>query len=188
MLIHFDQFLTQQATTLNFAKSLVFNLFAEEIMTELKENPESPAYFEVFGIHKSEPNHWSKAKWRGRTVQVRVVLRDGLKSGQPKGGSVKIPKLAVDLLYPASATLTGFYPLGFVGEKDTHKLAIGETLTMVIWTGTGSAYGDAEHPTKKAWLFDPTQVSDEQIAETVKKGRLLKDRSLFSPEDFGFVP
>ena len=166
--------------------SLVFNLFADEIMTELKENPESPAFFEVYGIHKAEPNHWSKAKWLGRTVQVRVVLRDGLKSGQPKGGSVKIPKLAVDLLYPGSATLTGFYPLGFVAEKDTHKLAIGETQTMVIWTGTGSAYGDAEHPTKKAWLFDPTQVSDEQIAETVKKGR--SKESLFSPEDFGFVP
>ncbi len=167
--------------------SFAFNLFAEEIMTELKENPDTAAFFEVYGIHRSEPNHWSKAKWLGRTVQIRVVLRDGLKPNQPADRPVMIPRLAIDLLYPGSTSLTGFYPLGFVSDKDTHKLAIGETRTMVIWTGSGKTYGDAEHPTKKAWLFDPAQVGDEQIAETVKKGRLLKDRSLFSPKDFGFV-
>lgn len=157
-------------------------------MTELKENPDTAAFFEVFGIHKSEPNHWSKAKWKGRTVQIRVVQRLRRKPGQPKGGNVMIPKLAIDLLYPASTTLTGFHPLGFVADKDMNKLAIGETRTMVIWTGSDKTYGDAEYPTKKAWLFDPAQVGDEQIAETVKKGRLLKDRSLFSPEDLGFAP
>jgi hypothetical protein len=167
--------------------SLVFNLFAEEIMTELKENPDTAAYFEVYGIHKAEPNHWSKAKWVGRTVVIRVVQRMGYTwGGHPSDHPV--PKLAIDLMYPGSTTLVGFYPLGLVADKDTHKLAIGETRTMVIWTGAGKTYGDDEFPTKKAWLFDPAQVSAEQIAETVKKGRLLKDRSLYSPEDFGYVP
>lgn len=146
-------------------------------MTELQENPNPQTFFEVFGIHKSEPNHWSKALWKGRTVQIRVVLRDGFKAGQPKGKPVIIPKLSIDLLYPASTTHVGFYPLGYVADKDTHKVAIGETRTMVIWTGLGPSYGDKENPTKKAWLFDPAKVSDEQIAETVKKGRLLKDKS-----------
>ncbi|MEG4944906.1 hypothetical protein [Microcoleus sp. F4-D5] len=52
--------------------SLAFNLFPDEIMAELKENPDPPSFFEVYNVHKQQPNHWSKAKWKGRTVQIRA--------------------------------------------------------------------------------------------------------------------
>jgi hypothetical protein len=158
--------------------SLVFNLFPDEIMTELKENPDPPSFFEVYNVHKQQPNHWSKAKWRGRTVQIRVVLRDW---AAPRTGKI-VPTLAVDLMYPESTQLVGFYPLGFVAEVDRPKIAIGETRTMKIWT---KGDGEIGIPTTKVWLFDES-MSEEQIQDVLMFGRSAS--SLWEPEDFGLSP
>jgi hypothetical protein len=155
--------------------SLVFNLFPDEIMTELKENLDPPSFFEVYNVHKQEPNHWSKAKWRGRTVQIRVVLRDW---AAPRTGKI-IPTLAVDLMYPESTQLVGFYPLGFVAEVDRPKIAIGETRTMKVWT---KGDGELGIPTTKVWLFDES-MSEEQIQDILMFGRSASN--LWEPEDFG---
>lgn len=113
--------------------SAVFNLFPDEIVQELNENPDPPNFFEVYGVHKQNPNHWSKARWSGRTVQIRVVLRP---AAAPRTGIIRDTP-AVDLLYPASTTLVGFFPLGIIAEKDRPKVAIGETRVMKIWTKNG---------------------------------------------------
>ncbi|MEG5251252.1 MULTISPECIES: hypothetical protein [unclassified Microcoleus] len=159
--------------------SMVFNLFPEEIFVELKENPEPPSFFEVFNVHKQTPNHWSKARWSGRTVQIRIVLRDW---AAPRTGVI-VPTLAVDLLYPASATLVDFFPLGFVAERDREKVAIGETRTMKIWTSEPRPGYTSDFPTIKVWLFDES-VPQEVVDAIVKKGR-AGIPTLFTPEDFG---
>lgn len=159
--------------------SIVFNLFADEIFTELKENPDPPSFFEVFNVHKQTPNHWSKARWSGRTVQIRIVLRDW---AAPRTGAI-VPTLAVDLMYPESAALIGFFPLGFVAERDREKVAIGETRTMKIWTSEPKPGYTSDFPTTKVWLFDES-VSQEIIDEILKKGRSAIP-NLFTPEDFG---
>ncbi|MEG5237040.1 hypothetical protein [Microcoleus sp. AT9b-C3] len=158
--------------------SLVFNLFPDEIMAELKENPDPPSFFEVYNVHKQQPNHWSKAKWKGRTVQIRVVLRDW---AAPRTGKI-VPTLAVDLMYPQSAELVGFYPLGFIAEADRSKVAIGETRTMKIWT---KGDGETGIPTTKVWLFDES-MTEEQIQDVLMFGRAAS--SLWEPEDFGLSP
>jgi hypothetical protein len=159
--------------------SMVFNLFPEEIFVELKENPEPPSFFEVFNVHKQTPNHWSKARWSGRTVQIRIVLRDW---GAPRTGTI-VPTLAVDLMYPQSTTLVGFFPLGFVAEKDRPKIAIGETRTMKIWTSEPKPGYASDFPTTKVWLFDES-VSQEIVDQIIQKGRSAIP-NLFTPEDFG---
>lgn len=154
--------------------SAVFNLFGDEIVQELNENPDPPSFFEVYGVHKQNPNHWSKGRWSGRTVQIRIVLRQ---AAAPRTGVMRDTP-AVDLMYPASTTLVGFHPLGIIAEKDRPKVAIGETRTMRIWTKNGAEV----EGTRTAWLFGE-DVSDEFIEEILTYGRNAP--SLFDERDFG---
>ncbi len=158
--------------------SFVFNLFPEEIFTELKENPEPPTFFEVFNVHKQDPNHWSKALWKGRTVQIQVITRERevtLRDGTKR----TVPEPFVNLRYPQSTTLTGFFPLGFVANRDQGKMAIGETRTMKIWT----VASEPEHPTKRVMLFDDT-VNQEFIDDILQFGRLGAEK-LWDNRDYG---
>ena len=101
-------------------------------------------------------------------------------AGLGSSGTGKIvPTLAVDLMYPESTQLVGFYPLGFVAEVDRPKIAIGETRTMKIWT---KGDGEIGIPTTKVWLFDES-MSEEQIQDVLMFGRSAL--SLWEPEDFG---
>jgi hypothetical protein len=157
--------------------SFVFNLFSEAIFVELRDNPEPPTMFEVYNIHKSEPNHWSKAVWQGRTVQVQITLRDIPLWGAGNGKLVATP--FVMLSYPASSTLIGFFPLGPIVERDRTKVAIGETRTMKIWTKEPNA----DIPTKKVYLFDET-VSQNFIDDVLQFGRKEAER-IWQDKDYG---
>ncbi|WP_293134840.1 hypothetical protein [Microcoleus sp. bin38.metabat.b11b12b14.051] len=162
--------------------SIVFNLFREEIILELKENPEPPWFFQVYNVHKMEPNHRAKVFWSGQTVQVRVVLRDW---AAPRTGVI-VPTLSADLLYPPSTQLPGFYPLGLVAEQDRSKIAIGETRTMKIYTWREQRPGQVtEFSTTKAWLFNE-DVPQQLIDDVLGKGRT--STGLYKPEDFGYTP
>jgi len=160
--------------------SLVFNLFAEQIMKELREGAEAPSFVEVYGVHREVPNHWSKKKWTGERVQVRIVLRTSM-------GGTGVEKMAVDMIHPESSYV-GFFPLGFVADKDRSQVAIGETRTMIIWTGLGSTYGDADFPSKKVWLFDPAKMTEAEITSKIEDGRKKKKKVIYQPEDFGLPP
>jgi len=110
--------------------SLVFNLFREEILTELRENPDTLEWFDVYNVHKQNPNVWSRGEWTGQNVFVRIVQR--LKPATGKQAARM--ELAVDMRYPESTKNIGYFPLGWVAEKYKSKVAIGETREMRIFT------------------------------------------------------
>jgi len=161
--------------------SLVFNLFREEILTELRENPDTLEWFDVYNVHKQNPNVWSRGEWTGQNVLVRIVQR--LKPATGKQAARM--ELAVDMRYPESTKNIGYFPLGWVAEKYKSKVAIGETREMRIFTHpdgkgmdeTGRIY------TKRACLFNQSLTQDQIDS-------LLGNRpvGLYEPEDFGLPP
>ena len=160
--------------------SIVFNLFAEEIVAEIKENPEPVTYFDVFNVHKQEPNAWSRGEWKGQTVQVRVLMR--LKPAAGKQAARQ--ELAIDMRFPESTKNIGFFPLGWVAEKDRGKVAVGETRMMRIYSHpNGMLLNDGNITTKRACLFNESMTQD-QIDFLL--GRM--PAGLFGPEDFGLPP
>ncbi|MEG5043556.1 hypothetical protein [Microcoleus sp. B4-C1] len=159
--------------------SLVFNLFREEIVTELQENPDTLPYFNVFNVHKQEPNVWSRGEWTGQSVLIRVVQRLKPATGQ----QVARMELAIDMRYPESTRNIGYFPLGWVGEKYRSKVAIGETREMRIYTD-GKYMDEAGRTiTKTVRLFNQS-MSQEQI--DFLNGKM--PAGLYSPEDFGLPP
>ncbi|MEG4975281.1 hypothetical protein [Microcoleus sp. K4-B3] len=159
--------------------SLVFNLFREEIVTELQENPDTLPYFGVFNVHKQEPNVWSRGEWTGQNVLVRIVQRLKPAAGQQAARM----ELAIDMRYPDSTKNIGYFPLGWVGEKYRSKVAIGETREMRCYTD-GKYMDEAGRTiTKTVRLFNQS-LSQEQI--DFLNGKM--PAGLYSPEDFGLPP
>jgi hypothetical protein len=155
--------------------SLVYNLFVEEILEELRENPDPPNYFRVYGIQRGNPDTWSRGWWRGQKVQVRIVMRDLVNS---KGE--RYQRLAVDLRHTTHATITEFLPFGLVDEKDRSKVAIGETRMMLAYS-TKNIRGI----THQAVLFD--ENIDPQAIENYMTHYQQTNfgDSLFSDEELG---
>ena len=157
--------------------SIVFNLFAEEIVAEIRENPDTIQYFDVYGVHKQVPNVWSRGEWKGQTVQVRIVQREKPATGKQAARQA----LAIDMRFPESTKNIGFFPLGWVGDKDKGKVAVGETRVMRIYSNTGGMYfnENGNLVTKRVWLFNESLTQD-QI------DYLRGERSpLWSDEDLG---
>ncbi|MEG4503838.1 hypothetical protein QUA81_13330 [Microcoleus sp. F6_B4] len=159
--------------------ALVFNLFREEIVTELQENPDTLPYFNVFNVHKQEPNVWSRGEWKGQNVLIRVVQRMKPATGQQAARM----ELAVDMRFPESTKNIGYFPLGWVGEKYRSKVAIGETREMRCYTD-GKYMDEAGRTiTKTVRLFNQS-LSQEQI--DFLNGKM--PAGLYGPEDFGLPP
>jgi len=159
--------------------ALVFNLFREEIVAELQENPDTLPYFNVFNVHKQEPNVWSRGEWTGQSVLIRIVQRMKPATGQ----QVARMELAIDMRYPDSTKNIGYFPLGWVGEKYRSKVAIGETREMRIYTD-GKYMDEAGRTiTKTVRLFNQS-LSQEQI--DFLNGKM--PAGLYGPEDFGLPP
>lgn len=159
--------------------ALVFNLFREEIVTELQENPDTLSYFNVFNVHKQEPNVWSRGEWTGQNVLIRIVQRLKPAVGQQAARM----ELAIDMRYPESTKNIGYFPLGWVGEKYRSKVAIGETREMRIYTD-GKYMDEAGRTiTKTARLFNQS-MTQEQI--DFLNGKM--PAGLYTPEDFGLPP
>ncbi|MEG4850882.1 hypothetical protein QUB10_08220 [Microcoleus sp. B5-D4] len=159
--------------------ALVFNLFREEIVTELQENPDTLSYFNVFNVHKQEPNVWSRGEWTGQNVLIRIVQRMKPAVGQQAARM----ELAIDMRFPESTKNIGYFPLGWVGEKYRSKVAIGETREMRIYTD-GKYMDEAGRTiTKTARLFNQS-MTQEQI--DFLNGKM--PAGLYSPEDFGLPP
>ncbi|MEG3901310.1 hypothetical protein QUB19_05735 [Microcoleus sp. B4-C5] len=150
-------------------------------MTEIRKNPGTIAYFDVYNVHKQEPNVWSRGEWKGQTVQVRVVMREKPAAGKQAARQ----ELAIDMRYPDSTKNIGFFPLGWVAEKDRGKVAIGETRTMRIYSHPGGMlFNEAGNTTtKRACLFNESMTQD-QIDFLL--GRM--PAGLYGPEDFGLPP
>lgn len=161
--------------------ALVFNLFREEILTELQENPDTIEWFNVYNVHKQEPNTWSRGEWTGQTVLVRIVQRLKPAAGQTK----ERMELGIDMRYPESTKNPGYLPLGWVDEKYKGKVAIGETREMRIFTHPqGKRLNEFNgFYTARACLFN-SNLTQEQIDFLLGK----MPAGLYGPEDFGLSP
>jgi hypothetical protein len=161
--------------------SLVFNLFREEILTELQENPDTLEWFDVYNVHKQIPNVWSRGEWKGQSVLIHIVQRLKPASGQQAARM----ELAIDMKYPESTKNIGYFPLGWVAEKYKSKVAIGETREMRIFTHPGGKGMDetGRFYTKRACLFNQSLTQD-QIDSLLGN----QPAGLYGPEDFGSSP
>ena len=159
--------------------SLVFNLFREEILTELQENPDTLEYFNVFNVHKQIPNVWSRGEWTGQNVLVRIVQRMKPAAGQQAARM----ELAIDMRYPDSTKNIGYLPLGWVAEKYKSKVAIGETREMRIYTDGKYMDEGGNIITKSVRLYNQS-LTQEQI--DFLNGDM--PAGLYGPEDFGLPP
>jgi hypothetical protein len=159
--------------------SLVFNLFREEILTELQENPDTLEYFNVFNVHKQIPNVWSRGEWTGQNVLVRIVQRMKPAAGQQAARM----ELAIDMRYPESTKNIGYLPLGWVAEKYKSKVAIGETREMRIYTDGKYMDEGGNIITKSVRLYNQS-LTQEQI--DFLNGDM--PAGLYGPEDFGLPP
>lgn len=156
----------------------MFNLFREEIVTELQENPDTLEYFNVFNVHKQVPNVWSRGEWKGQNVLIRVVQRM-----KPAVGEQAARILAIDMRYPDSTKNIGYLPLGWVAEKYRSKVAIGETRPMRIYTDGKYMDEGGNIVTKTVRLFNQS-LTHEQI--DFLNGKM--PAGLYDPEDFGLSP
>ncbi len=150
-------------------------------MTELQENPDTLEWFDVYNVHKQEPNVWSRGEWTGQSVLVRIVQRLKPASGKQAARM----ELAIDMRFPESTKNIGYFPLGWVGDKYKSKVAIGETREMRIYTHPGGKAMDeaGRFYTKRASLFNQSLTQDgiDFLLGKMPAG-------LYTPEDFGLSP
>ena len=159
--------------------SLVFNLFREQIVKDLQENPDTLPYFNVYNVHRQEPNVWSRGEWEGQNVLIRVVQRMKPAIGEQKARM----EIGVDMSFPESTKNIGYFPLGWIPKEYQSKVAIGETREMRIYTN-GKYMDEAGRTiTKTARLFNQS-LSQEQI--DFLNGKM--PAGLYGPEDFGLPP
>ncbi|MEG3933747.1 MULTISPECIES: hypothetical protein [unclassified Microcoleus] len=159
--------------------SLVFNLFREEIVTDLQENPDTLPYFNAYNVHRQTPSVWSRGEWKGQNVLVRVVQRM-----KPAAGEVAARmELAVDMSFPESTRNVGYFPLGWIPKEYQSKVAIGETREMRCYTNGKYMEDSGQIITKTVRLYNRS-LSQEQI--DFLEGKF--PAGLYKPEDFGLPP
>jgi hypothetical protein len=159
--------------------SLVFNLFREEILLDLQENPDTLPYISVFNVHKQVPNVWSRGEWKGQNVLIRIVQR----MKPPAGKQPARMELGIDMRYPDSTRNPGYLPLGWVAENYKSKVAIGETREMRIYTDGKYMDEGGNIITKSVRLYNQS-LTQEQI--DFLNGDM--PAGLYGPEDFGLPP
>jgi hypothetical protein len=159
--------------------ALVFNLFREEILTELRENPDTLPYFNAYNVHKQEPNVWSRGEWKGQNVLIRIVQRM-----KPAAGEVAARmELGVDMSFPESTKNIGYFPLGWIPKEYQSKVAIGETREMRCYTN-GKIMDETGRITTKTVRLYNRSLTQEQI--DFLEGNF--PAGLYKPEDFGLPP
>jgi len=159
--------------------SLVFNLFRDEILMDLQENPDTLPYFNAYNVHKQEPNVWSKGEWKGQNVLVRIVQRMKPAAGETKARM----ELGVDMSFPESTRNIGYFPLGWIPKEYQSKVAIGETREMRCYTN-GKYMDEAGRIITKTVRLYNRSLSQEQIDYLENK----MPAGLYKPEDFGLPP
>ena len=107
---------------------IVFTMFFDEILEELREAQEKPTpkFVEVYGVQHYSWSAPQDKPWRGQLVNVKFVVAPRGKNGAGV--------LSADMMYPNARTQTGWHPAGIVAEAHRPRIIINETRQYLIYS------------------------------------------------------
>ncbi|MCP2726989.1 hypothetical protein [Limnofasciculus baicalensis] len=107
---------------------MVFTMFFDYILEELREAQEKPApkFVDIYGVQYYSWSAPQDKPWRGQLVNVKFLMAPRGKNGAEV--------LSADMLYPNATKQFGWHPAGLVKDSDRPKITIGETRQYLVYS------------------------------------------------------